>query len=96
MGDFNATDDFTSIKILKNSGMLKSAKDFARVPDKTAKTTFVGFYGTYKKQMIIDHIFTSNNVSIEDFSVGNVYKLSPDGKKIYPSDHLPIFSTVKF
>lgn len=96
MGDLNATDDFTSIKILKNSGMLKSARDNARVSDKIAKTTFVGFYGTYKKQMIIDHIFTSNNVFIEDFSVGDVYRLSSDGKKIYPSDHLPIFSTVKF
>ena len=95
-GDFNATDAHQSIKHLKASGILKSAKDSAITGDFKAKTTFVGFYGDSKYENIIDHIFTSKNVSIESFLIGGTYRTLPDGKKIYPSDHLPIVIKADF
>lgn len=95
-GDFNATDSYDSIKALKSSGFLKSAKDCAKITDLTPKATFVGFNGERNTGKIIDHIFASCDVSVETFRIDNSYKLSTDGKKIYPSDHLPIIITADF
>ena len=94
MGDFNATDEFDSIKLLKSSGIMDSAKDSAKIGDPDAKKTFVGFYGESKKPVIIDHIFASKNVKIESFKVGGYAPL--DGAKANPSDHLPIMATARF
>ena len=92
MGDFNALEWYDSMKMMNNSGILKNAMHYTKFRSLGCRATFIEHDGSAaKKQQIIDYIYVSKNVNVNNFEIGYM-----DINNVHPSDHTPIFADVEF
>ena len=86
-GDFNMEPNNENIKFLLNN--LRDSKTISKNkfgPD----GTFNGFYFDQPVNKRIDYIFVSNSISVNKYAV-----LSDSWDLKYPSDHFPVFVSIK-
>lgn len=86
-GDFNMEPNNENIKFLLNN--LRDSKTISKNkfgPD----VTFNGFYFDQPVNKRIDYIFVSNSISVNKYAV-----LSDSWDLKYPSDHFPVFVSIK-
>lgn len=91
VGDFNSTSETSQILAMKAS--MQDAYDATETTRKGIEDTNLGggnFLGPAKGR--IDYIFVSKNVRVKDYEV---YSDRYNGDR-YPSDHLPLASTIEF
>lgn len=91
VGDFNSTSETSQILAMKAS--LQDAYDATETTRKGIEYTNLGggnFLGPAKGR--IDYIFVSKNIRVKDYEV---YSDRYNGDR-YPSDHLPLASTIEF
>ncbi|MCT1525619.1 endonuclease/exonuclease/phosphatase family protein [Sphingobacterium hotanense] len=91
VGDFNSTSETSQILAMKAS--MQDAYDATETTRKGIEDTNLGggnFLGPAKGR--IDYIFVSKNIRVKDYEV---YSDRYNGDR-YPSDHLPLASTIEF
>ncbi|WP_223110838.1 endonuclease/exonuclease/phosphatase family protein [Sphingobacterium hotanense] len=91
VGDFNSTSETSQILAMKAS--MQDAYDATETTRKGIEYTNLGggnFLGPAKDR--IDYIFVSKNIRVKDYEV---YSDRYNGDR-YPSDHLPLASTIEF
>lgn len=91
VGDFNSTSETSQILAMKAS--MQDAYDATETTRKGIEYTNLGgvnFLGPAKGR--IDYIFVSKNIRVKDYEV---YSDRYNGDR-YPSDHLPLASTIEF
>lgn len=86
-GDLNVkpTDEAYATIGTKSNGILKDAR-----PEGNLQGTFCGFEKGKMECIIIDYIFHTRDIQIENFEV-----IQENDGQYYPSDHLPVVATIK-
>ena len=82
-GDLNADPESGTVNIL--SQLFSDSRLEAEVMEVASGTTFIGFPADMNQAKIIDYIFTSKHFIIEEYEI-----ISDNADGFYPSDHLPI------
>lgn len=91
-GDFNATPDSKPYSILtEDSSPLRDAFNTSEIPNVGPSFTFEGFsVNSDADKRRIDYIFTNNLVEVKKHAI-----ISSFNDFRYPSDHLPVITTLK-
>ena len=92
MGDYNSNINSVAIKVIKDSGFMKHAREVCETPPYGPKfTDNYGYVGTGKDwREWIDYIFVSDSVRILKFAV-----LTDCINGVYLSDHFPLIVKAK-
>ena len=93
-GDFNVDQHDEIYNIFTESGLLRDCYEHARLRFAT-NGTFNGYHMDRKTDSRIDHIFVSNQFSVERYGLlTNVY-WDEEGQRRLPSDHYPVMVHLK-
>ena len=88
-GDFNLYPDSEPIRVIKEE--LSDSKELSEQAPYGPEGTFNSFNFNHPLDGRIDYIFVNKKVKVIKYAV-----LSDSKNQHYPSDHLPVFVTVKF
>jgi endonuclease/exonuclease/phosphatase family metal-dependent hydrolase len=88
MGDFNLTSDAGPIQYIEKR--MKDSKLISLEPPYGPEGTFNGFDFNSELKERIDFIFVNKKVSVQKYAV-----LTDSKDNRYPSDHLPVFTTIR-
>ena len=90
-GDFNAVPDDEPIVTLASDGLLLDSYKISKEPPFGTVGTYNGWSATMERDVRIDYIWVTKDVTVEKYGVLNVVQYGRT-----PSDHFPIMSKVSF
>lgn len=96
-GDFNVDQNDEIYTIFTNSGLLQDCYTAAHLR-MAENGTFHGFHSNRHTSSRIDHIFVSNNISVDAYAIHTDAYWTDKGDGTYqlryPSDHYPVFARI--
>ena len=90
-GDFNAVPDDEPMVTLASDGLLVDAYNITKEPPFGTTGTFNGWTATMERDVRIDYVWVTKNVTVEKYGVLNLVQYGRT-----PSDHFPVMTKVSF
>lgn len=91
MGDLNVTPDNNAYQTIVQAQFLNDSYDITELAPHGPIGTFNAFNWDMMPDRRIDYVFVSEQLTVKKYAV-----LSDNYGKKYPSDHFPVFATIKF